>query len=650
MAIRLNNAKNFKGKAYVAADELDNLIKSMSLAGVTTSAINAADTWKINFTNIDGTAATTSAVDLTAIKDYIDNKSITVSAGDGIVIDSSDPLDPVIATKIKLVKLGTATTGYAASYKLQVWDHTANSNAGDWKDAGDSSATIDIVKDQFIKSAAFGWSTAADSTGAGWTSTKSDSAKYPCIKIEVYTNTDGDLTNEQTATTTLYVPLNDVFVDQIAGDYIDSTALTSRIIKVNVGNGIDGTDTTAIKVLRDGTSEQVYTALNTPADVLTIGASGVKIANIQAAIDNAITTEHNTASAAIETLKSQVSSFENSTSAAVDALNTRIEAVATNAATAAGNAQANAIAYASGVADNAQTAVQTVGSAVDALDGRLQTAISDVNTNVEAAIDSAITNVNTAISANVDSVNTNVSAVASGLNDRIATVAGNAQTTANALEAEIVALDSKVDGAFAALDTAVESAIDAVQSSVTTHTANAVQMLEADVTPTAGTGENSAVYTATQTANNIVAVYCSGIQIYPEISRTGDAAPYTYSLEADYGTAQTTAEPWTILYTVALSAYTGVDVADTSYDVTASAAKTVGAGDAATYTNVTKTDAASVDATDVEYTATADVDGTTVGQGTAGTSATTVANGTAATAPENNADVEKEEPVYKTGA
>ena len=34
MAIRLNHAKNFKGKAYVAADELDNLIKTLTFSGI----------------------------------------------------------------------------------------------------------------------------------------------------------------------------------------------------------------------------------------------------------------------------------------------------------------------------------------------------------------------------------------------------------------------------------------------------------------------------------------------------------------------------------------------------------------------------------------------------------------------------------------
>ena len=66
--LRINKAKNFKGKAYVAADELDNLVRSFTFAGGTISSVNATDTWKITFTPADGGA--TSSVDLTQIKDY----------------------------------------------------------------------------------------------------------------------------------------------------------------------------------------------------------------------------------------------------------------------------------------------------------------------------------------------------------------------------------------------------------------------------------------------------------------------------------------------------------------------------------------------------------------------------------------------------
>ena len=159
MSIRINMAKNVKGKAYVAADELDSLIKSMTLAGATVTG--TADVWKIQFTTADGSAPETTAVDLTGIKEYIDNKAINVVAGAGIAVDSSNKLSPVIAADVDgstiilsgtgntaklasgltIVKLNTATTGKAASYEL----HDAKGQK-----IGD---TIDIDKDRLVISA-----------------------------------------------------------------------------------------------------------------------------------------------------------------------------------------------------------------------------------------------------------------------------------------------------------------------------------------------------------------------------------------------------------------------------------------------------------------------------------------------------------------
>ena len=355
MAIRINNAKNFKGKAYVAADELDNLIKSMTFAN-TGSAIpmatgNSANDWVINFTNIDGTPATTSAVDLTSIKNYIDNKSITVTGGNGIAIDSSNSLNPKIvadidsstivfvgdtddskklATNLSIKKLGTTTTGFAASYALF---------AGD-KQLGDTNNVINIVKDKFLKSVELGYGTFIDASTAptGWT-TEKDDTKHAILKLTFNTNTDADATDAEGETVT-YIDVNDMFHDKTAGNYIDSTALNSNVIKVNVGNGIDATNSASITVKKDSASEQVYIAKGNQVDVFSISSDGLKIANVQSAINNAINAEHATASAAIETLEAQVSAFEGNTSAAVNALNTRIVDVAGNAATAIGNVSA----------------------------------------------------------------------------------------------------------------------------------------------------------------------------------------------------------------------------------------------------------------------------------------------------------------------
>lgn len=642
MSIRINKAKNFKGKAYVAADELDSLIKSMTLAGA--SITGTADVWKIQFTTADGSTPETTAVDLTGIKDYIDNKAINVVAGAGIAVDSSNKLSPVIsadvdgttivlsgagndaklASGLKIKKLDTATEGYAASYQLV--DATGAAIGG-------NSAIIDIVKDQFIKSATFGWSTATDSTGAGWTETKSATAKFPCIKIDVYVNKNG-VSTDDTEVKSLYIPLADVFQE-----YVGSNGVATE------GNVISG--------VVDGASEKVYTAKGSIAPVLSVGAAGFKVTSIQAAIDNAVTAEHETASAAIETLEGAVKSFADNTNAAVTALNTRIETVADNAQTAAGNAQANAIAYAAGVADNAQSAVQKVGSAVDALDTKVSTAIGNVNTNVETAIDATIDSVNTAINANVTAVNTNVGNAVASVNTMVSTSIDNVNT-------QVTEFKGTVNDTVVSVKTAMDNLATGVNNAVTarsTQLANAVEVVESSVTiADSEYTANAGVITKTVSAKYILAVYDGDSnQIYPEIKRGTVATQgvYEFTLKADYGASPAEADKdtqWNVICVKPLPAYTGASVAVTGYSNTIVYTGAEKATDA-TYSPVTKTDATAVDADDVTYTKGAEVAGITVDKGTAGSDATTVGKGDAATSPETTGiAVEKEVPKYKNEA
>ena len=612
MAVRINKARNFKGKAYVAADELDSLIQSLTFAKTTTSVTD--DTWLVQFTTADGSVANTSAVDLTAIKTYIDNKSITVTAGNGISIDSTNSLSPTISTNLKIVKLGTATTGYAASYQLQYLNH--NYTQGGEGDAGKeylpvTGDTIDIVKDQFLKGAVLGYGTYTDgmtTDPADWTTTQ-DGTKDAILKLMFNKNTDGNATDTEEAYN-VYINVTGMFKDKTAGAYIDATALSSNVIKVNVGNGIDGTDTTAIKVKVDSASESVYTVKGTTAPVLSVGEGGVKISNIQAAINNAVTAEHLTASAAIEVLESQVSTFEGNTSNAVTALNTRIEAVATNAA----------------------GAVNSLKGDVVALDSKVDTAFADADTKIENAVDSAVAVGSAALVATVTTINTNVSAVASGLNDRIVAVATNAQNGVQAVGSAVDALDTKVDGAFSNLDTAINNAIDAVESNITSHTANAVQILSTSAVMTTG------AVTRTATINDalhIIGVFDgSGIQVYPEITKgTG-----SYSLGADFESDAAT-ETWTVYYTQALTTLKTADAVATDYATAATVAgTTVGNGISASYTAATATAPAEVTVADITYADPATIADKTVG------------NGAPATAPAVNASVEKEAPSYQANA
>lgn len=595
MAIRLNHAKNFKGKAYVAADELDNLIKTLTFSGIEGNHFgsNGDNDWLVNFTAADG-GATTTTLDLTKIKDYIDGKSITVTAGNGITVDASgnNALSPVIAvdidSSIALVgstdgekKIGTnlyikkvdTTTGYAASYQLQVGEGDGATALG---------AKIDIVKDQFLKSGSVVYSTDA-STMTGESETKTTTAQYPFLKLVMWTNTNGDASDQET-TSTIYIPVNDLFDSYTAGNKaIDSAALTSNVITVVVDD-----------------TNVVYTGANASASILSIGNNGIEVANVQGAINYAVDNEHEKASAAISAVDAKVNSLASATSAAVDDLNARVSAVA----------------------DNAQGAVQIVGSAVDALDVKVQTAIVSVNSNVESAVDAVVTNVNTAISANISSVNSAVNATVTTVNTKVDEAVSSVNENVSAFKSSVNDKFTEVDTAIGAFESSVNDAITARS----TQLASAVEIIDSSVTPQAGTGALSATYSTTVAAKYIIGVYAAdGGQIYPEIVRnqSNNAFIDEYTITADYGEAQDTVEEWHVLCAKALPTYNAT-VTYTPGNGTV-AYTDAGNGTDASYNDVTKTDVVAVDAPDVTYTANTDVDGTTVGNGNPATAPTPVA-------------------------
>ena len=365
MSIRINNAKNFKGKAYVAADELDKLIQSLALSDN-----------KLTFTTADGGALGTQAADLSglvklanngtlltvsnnqidatglttfvgtaeankvvmtdgvghlayekslttsiadeatdasiptekAVKAYVDGKAVGVTAGNGITIDNSTPTSPKISANIKIVPAAT-TEGYAASYDLVLRnpDVADEKSEGAWVKAGES---INIVKDQFLKtgSLVYGTSATLNVSGAvdGESATKTEAAKYPFIKLVLNVNTDGDADSEGTAAT-IYIPVNDLFHDKTAGNGIDSTELDKNVIQVKV----------------DAASGKVYATKGSESAVLTVGADGIKVAGIQEAIDLAVNDEH-------AKMGAYVGSVADNTQAAITAVETKIETYTQN--------------------------------------------------------------------------------------------------------------------------------------------------------------------------------------------------------------------------------------------------------------------------------------------------------------------------------
>lgn len=329
MSIRINNAKNFKGKAYVAADELDKLIRNLALSGNNltfttadggTSAqsadlsglvklVNNGTLLTVSNNQIDATGLTTfvgtaqaNKVVMTngssnlayekdvvtsitadsaniptegAVKAYVDGKAVGVTAGNGIAITGA-ATSPKISANIKIVPAATAE-GYAASYDLVLRNPDVAEDAPDaWVKAGES---INIVKDQFLKTGSLVYGTSdtlnVNGTISGESATKTETAKYPFIKLVLNVNTDGNAGNDTTAAI-IYIPVNDLFRDKTAGNGIDSTELANNKIQVKV----------------DATSGKVYATKGSQTAVLTVGEGGIKVANIQEAIDLAVNDEH----------------------------------------------------------------------------------------------------------------------------------------------------------------------------------------------------------------------------------------------------------------------------------------------------------------------------------------------------------------------
>lgn len=363
MSIRINKAKNFKGKAYVAADELDNLIKGLELSGN-----------KLTFTTADNPTAGTEAVDLSglvklanygtllsvsnnqidanglttfvgtaqankvvmtdgnnnlayekdvvtsitadsaniptegAVKAYVDGKAVGVKPGNGIAIDNSTPTSPKISANIKIVPATTAVEGYAASYDLMLRNPDVAEDApGAWVKAGES---INIVKDQFLKTGSLVYGTSAtlvDGTISGESATKTETAKYPFIKLVLNVNTNGNAADDEGTAATIYIPVNDLFRDKTAGNGIDSNELANNKIQVKV----------------DAASGKVYATKGSQSAVLTVGEGGIKVAGVQEAIDLAVNDEH-------AKMGAYVGSVANNTQEAITAVETKIEAYTAN--------------------------------------------------------------------------------------------------------------------------------------------------------------------------------------------------------------------------------------------------------------------------------------------------------------------------------
>lgn len=118
--------------------------------------------------------------------------------------------------------------------------------------------SLNIPEDQFLSAAVFGYSTANDSTGANWTSTKPDEGDaYPTLKLSFKVDS-----NDETISPVqdVYVPLHDLVDNYFAGNGLE----------IN-----DDTNTFSVKI--DPASESF----------LTVTSAGVKLSGVQEAINAA---------------------------------------------------------------------------------------------------------------------------------------------------------------------------------------------------------------------------------------------------------------------------------------------------------------------------------------------------------------------------
>jgi hypothetical protein len=243
MAIRTNGLKNFKGQTYATTFDVAEAIsalkqsgKDVFLAGLLGTG-TSADSGKVAMYNEDGvfqstgytlgvTGVTTEtdfggenklatesgvAAYVAKIKQNIEGSALGIAEGQNVYFtDGKGTTKEINAFGYKLVKKDSANDGYAATYELQISDRNGKYETVTGSDP------INIVKDQFLKSATMVWGASATLTDSGdvleESPKKTDTAKYPFLKMEMYTNDNGDDTDD-VLTTTVYIPVAELFRD-----------------------------------------------------------------------------------------------------------------------------------------------------------------------------------------------------------------------------------------------------------------------------------------------------------------------------------------------------------------------------------------------------------------------------------------------------
>lgn len=301
------------------------------------------------------TATLVNAATLSAAIDDINQANAKLSAGNGIGINEgsaaaggkvwtvSTAIDTTassllaynasgeITTDIKIKKLDTATTGYAASYQLVTTRNNTETVLGE---------TINITKNQLLQSATY---VAAPTTQQGDTITGevsgADIALHPeydrYLKLVFFADENGNgEADAGEATNTVYINVNELFdsytgvsgvavnagTNQISAvvDPTSESFFTNSAAGLKV-SGVSAAISTAIQGLSSdaGTADQYVTAIGVKADG-TLSAATAQISAGQVAFDNTNTTslEAATVQAAIDELAADVAGGFGSLSAA----------------------------------------------------------------------------------------------------------------------------------------------------------------------------------------------------------------------------------------------------------------------------------------------------------------------------------------------
>jgi hypothetical protein len=338
------------------------------ISDVQTSAIEIAEGNGIDITTLGNT--TTQVI------------NVKIANGEKVLSASENGLSAAIS----LVKLGAATDGYAASYRLQGINGAA---------LGD---TINIPKDQFLKDAVF----IAAATSEDQSIDKNVNIGEAYIKF------------------TFTVKSESINTDRVV--YVNVNKLVDTY---TAGNGIDtiGSDN-VIKVKIDDTSESF----------LSVDTDGIKLSGVQTAIDSA-KSELNGAIGGTFDSSNTVKKYIDDQDSGLDSRLTAVEAQV--GGSSGSGSLASRVAEIEG-AISAYTSTDTISGAISAEVSARESAISAIDTAYKAAdtalggridgIDAAYKAADTALGGRIDSIKATYEAADTALGGRIDTVSGDVET------------------------------------------------------------------------------------------------------------------------------------------------------------------------------------------------------------------------------